>query len=44
MNPVSLDNYKKDALYPRVVKAVARLLKKQNEMGVILMLFSKWEI
>jgi hypothetical protein len=35
MNPVSLNNYKKDTLYPSVVKAVAKLLNKQNEMGVI---------
>jgi hypothetical protein len=35
MKPVSLDNYKNDTLYPVVVKAVARLLKKQNDMGVI---------
>ena len=35
MNAVSLNNYKKDALYPKVVQAVARLLKTRNETGVI---------
>jgi hypothetical protein len=35
MKKVTLENYKKDSLYPKVVKASARALKGRNEFTVV---------
>ena len=35
MKRVSVSTYRKDTLYPKVVKATARLLKKKTTIGTI---------
>ena len=35
MKKVTIENYKKDSLYPKVVKASARALKGRNEFTVV---------